>query len=109
MGADDYEPGYPEALRMLVQATADAAAAAQRTCEAEVLHLLRCNRVAHREMAKLEAELASYRSNESRDELIRQHNAMKLEVERLRTENARLQLELTGTREQLGALAKAAG
>lgn len=103
---DEYVPDFPDALRMFEQAARDAAAVAKRVMEVEVQHLLRCNRVAHREIGNLEHELEAYRRNEPRDELIKQRNEMKVEVERLRVENATLTLRLAEAIEQRDVLAK---
>jgi ABC-type phosphate transport system auxiliary subunit len=106
---EDYVEQYPDAMAEFVRESASALSKLERSVQLEVQGLDRCNRIALREIGKLEDELERYRSDAPRDQLIQEHNALKVEVERLKAENAKLVLDLSGTREQLKALAAVVG
>lgn len=103
-------PEYEDSIDAFRGTVEQAVIDLRRRFDAEVRGLRRCNRFACKEIDRLQEELDAFkRAHESTDELIKQHDEYKLEVKRLQVENAKLQLTLSGTQEQLAALVKVVG
>lgn len=108
MGDPVYEPDFPDYIEEFVDQQSHALEKLSRRLRRDVSALIRCNRFACEELERAKRALGELKvANESVDELLHQHNEMKLEVERLRRENASLTITLAGTRDQLKALSDA--